>query len=65
VEPETGGDWLADWNGGLVWSVDREPTSASAVDLQQTFPVTGVRGEIEQRLREAFDPQGIFRGGVS
>ncbi len=65
VEPETGGDWLADWNGGLVWSVDREPTSASAVDLQQVFPALGVRGEIEQRLRKAFDPQGIFRGGTS
>jgi glycolate oxidase FAD binding subunit len=65
VEPETSGDCLADWNGGLIWSVEREPTAATAVDLQQMFPASGVRGEIEQRLREAFDPRGIFSGGMS
>jgi glycolate oxidase FAD binding subunit len=64
VEPRTDSDWLADWNGSLIWSVDRESTAASAVDLQQMSPATGVRGEIEQRLRAAFDPQGIFSGGV-
>ena len=64
VEPRANSDWLADWNGGLIWSVDRESTAASAVDLQQMSAATGVRGEIEQRLRAAFDPQAVFSGGV-
>jgi glycolate oxidase FAD binding subunit len=64
AEPETSGDWLADWNGGLVWSVDNEPTAALAVDLQRMSPASGLRGEIEQRLRRAFDPEGIFSGGM-
>jgi glycolate oxidase FAD binding subunit len=65
VEPRANSDWLADWNGALVWSVGREPTSAVAVDLRQRLPASGVRGDIEQRLREAFDPLGIFSGGTS
>ncbi len=62
-EPQTPGDWLADWNGGLIWSAEPEPTAAAALELGRTAAPAGLRGQIEQRLRRAFDPQTVFSGG--
>jgi glycolate oxidase FAD binding subunit len=50
-EPDGAAPWLADWNGGLIWS-----SQAKAA------PAAGLRGEIEQRLCQAFDPNGLFCG---
>ena len=64
VEPETGGDWLADWNGGLVWSAEPEPTAELSQDLHAPLVRDGMRDVLEQRLCEAFDPSGVFSGGA-
>ena len=61
-EPQTCGEWLSDWNGALVWSTEPEPTAD--IQLQPARPgcASGLQGQLEQRLRCAFDPEGIFRG---
>jgi glycolate oxidase FAD binding subunit len=55
-DPEPLGEvpWLVDWNGGLLWSGRDEPVT--------TGPL---RDDIEQRLCQAFDPQGLFAGGLA
>ena len=50
-EPANDTPWLADWNGGLIWSGQAQAVTA-----------TGLRGKIEQRLCQAFDPNGLFGG---
>jgi glycolate oxidase FAD binding subunit len=62
AQPQSGGDWLADWNGGLIWSSEEEPTAFRQWDLQAAPESSGHRHELEQGLCKAFDPAGIFSG---
>ena len=59
-QPQCGGAWLADWNGGLIWSEAPEPTAR--IGGRPGLPLTqsGLHSELEQRLRRAFDPAGLF-----
>jgi len=63
-EPRSGADWLADWNGGLVWSTVREPSADVAIELSARNRERGPRGQLERRLRGAFDPHGVFTVGA-
>jgi hypothetical protein len=50
-EPTDQANWLVDWNGGLLWS---DSTAAGSLPALQR--------DLEQRLCQAFDPQGLFAG---
>lgn len=52
-DPEPHGEepWLVDWNGGLLWRGRDEPVTKPPL-----------RDDIERRLCQAFDPQGLFAG---
>ena len=53
-EPACTQPWLADWNGGLIWSA--EPATGAT---------GGLREHIEQRLCRAFDPDSMFSGDAA
>ncbi|MDO6414714.1 FAD-binding protein [Sphingomonas sp. BIUV-7] len=69
--------WLADWGGGLVWlgGGDAEPVRGAAELLDgkamlirgggaPTFhPQPAMLARLEERVRRAFDPAGIFETG--
>ncbi len=61
-EPQCTGNSLVDWNGGLVWSAAPEPTASTQLCLSEPVANSGLSGQLEQRLRRAFDPEAIFRG---
>lgn len=59
-QPQSEGEWLADWNGGLVFSDRPEPSAEAAVDLEgYSATETGLE-DIQARLRVAFDPDVTF-----
>ena len=59
--PQTDRAWLSDWNGALVWSESRDDSAAVALAPTSSPAVTGGSlGELEKRLRRAFDPHGVF-----
>jgi glycolate oxidase FAD binding subunit len=68
AQPRTAGQWLADWNGGLLWSEEEEPTAEASLQLVNMTPGSRSAGagqmeDVQRRLRRAFDPEGVFVSG--